>query len=294
MALYAFDGTWNTDELEDDKDTHVSRFLAAYDEPGVQNLYVQGVGTKGGWFGKIIGGVTGAGGWGRVIEARKHLEEHWRGEDLVIVGFSRGAALALDFANEVAKGITPARVPAGARRSGSVVPGIGFVGLWDLVASFGVPGNRINLGYQLTIPPNVKHCYHAMALDERRYTFGLTRVKYQEDRSRADGAKRAYEVWFRGGHGDVGGGNRNPVRNNISFRWMMIRALALGVPLKADALPPALPPDVDPPVKIKEWLVPWRRTPNQYERVHHTVERSLGKGFNDPPAPFLIEQDAPG
>ena len=294
MALYAFDGTWNTDELEDDRDTHVSRFLAAYDEPGVQNLYVQGVGTKGGWFGKIIGGVTGAGGWGRVLDARKHLEEHWRGEDLVIVGFSRGAALALDFANEIAKGITPAGAVAGGRRGGRVVPGIAFVGLWDLVASFGIPGNRINLGYQLTVPPNVKHCYHAMALDERRYTFGLTRVKYQEDRSRPDGAKRAYEVWFRGGHGDIGGGNHNPLRNNISFRWMMIRALALGVPLKAGAIPPVLPLDIDPPVMIKDWLIPWGRKPDRHERVHHTVERSLGKGFNDPPAPFLLEQDAPG
>lgn len=291
MALYAFDGTWNTDEIDDEKDTHVSRFLAAYDEPAVENLYVQGVGTKWGWIGRIAGGITGAGGWGRVLDARRHLEEHWRGEDLVVVGFSRGAALALDFANEVAKGIRPKRAEAGAGRAGVVVPGIAFLGLWDLVASFGIPGNKINFGYQLTVPINVKHCYHAIALDERRYTFKLTRVKYTEDRSRPDGAKRAYEVWFRGGHGDVGGGNRNLARNNISLRWMMLRALALGVQLKAGAIPQALPPDVDPPVMIKEWLIPAKRRPDRHERVHHTVERSLGKGYNDPPPPFLVEQD---
>jgi uncharacterized protein (DUF2235 family) len=291
MALYAFDGTWNTDEIDDERDTNVSRFLAAYAEPDVENLYVQGVGTKLGWLGKVIGGVTGAGGWGRVIEAREHLEQHWRGEPIVVVGFSRGAALALDFVNEIAEGIAPKRpgTPAG---QGRVVPGVAFLGLWDLVASFGIPGNQINLGYQLTVPGHVTHCFHAMALDERRYTFGLTRVKYAEDRSRPDGAKRAHEVWFRGGHGDVGGGNRNTVRSNIALRWMMLRALAVGVQLKTGSIPPALPPDVDPPVQRKRWLISWRRNPDKHERIHYTVERSLNRGFNDPPVPFLLEQDS--
>ena len=61
MALYAFDGTWNREEIDDERDTNVSRFLAAYAEPGIEHLYVQGVGTKLGWLGKVVGGVTGAG-----------------------------------------------------------------------------------------------------------------------------------------------------------------------------------------------------------------------------------------
>jgi len=52
-----------------------------------------------------------------------------------------------------------------------------FVGVWDTVASFGLPGNNLNIGWQLTLPPNVKRCYHAMALDERRGNFPLTRIK---------------------------------------------------------------------------------------------------------------------
>jgi len=251
---------------------------------------VKGVGTKLGWLGRIVGGVTGAGGWGRVIEAREHLEEHWRGEDLVVVGFSRGAALALDFVNEISNGVKPRQRPAGA--ASTVVPNVLFLGLWDLVASFGIPGNRINFGYQLTVPPTVKHCFHAMALDEGRYTFGLTRVKYREDRSRPDGAKRAHEVWFRGSHGDVGGGNRNRARSDIALRWMMMRALALGVRVQPSAIPAPLPPDEDPPVLVKNWLIPKKRAPGTHERVHHTVERSLGKGYNDPPPPVLIEEDA--
>jgi len=289
MALYAFDGTWNVDEIDDERDTNVCRFFAAYDEPGVENQYLQGVGTKFGWIGRAIGGITGAGGWGRVIEAREHLETHWRGEDLVVVGFSRGAALALDFVNEIARGVKPRR---GAADRQAVVPGVAFLGLWDLVASFGIPGNQINLGYQLTVPPTVKHCFHAMALDERRYSFGLTRVKYREDRSRPDGAKRAHEVWFRGSHGDIGGGNRNTSRSDIALRWMMMRAVALGVRVQASAVPPPLLPGDDPPVRVKDWLIPKRRKPETHERVHHTVVRGLGTGYNDPPPPFLIEDDA--
>jgi len=291
MALYAFDGTWNVDEIDDEKDTNVCRFLAAYDEAGVENRYLQGVGTKLGWLGKLAGGITGAGGWGRVLEARAHLEEHWRGEDLVVIGFSRGAALALDFVNEISEGVRPRQAAANGA-SPTVVPNVLFLGLWDLVASFGVPGNQINLGFQLTVPPTVRHCFHAMALDERRYSFGLTRMKYREDRSRPDGAKRAHEVWFRGGHGDVGGGNLNAARSDIALRWMMMRALALGVRVQPSAVPPPLPPDEDPPVRVKDWLIPRRRKPGTHERVHHTVERSLGKGYNDPPPPFLIEEDS--
>ena len=288
MPLYAFDGTWNRDEIDEARDTNVCRLYQASTEPVGRKLYVQGVGTKLGILGKFIGGVTGAGGWGRVHDAMRHLEHNWSGEPVDVVGFSRGSALALDFVNEIAKGIRPTVGPsAGAL----IVPRLRFLGLWDLVASFGVPGNNVNLGYQLTVPQMVEHCYHAMALDERRYTFGLTRVKYAEDKKRPDGAKRAYEVWFRGGHSDVGGGNQNPERSNIALRWIMLKAIRHGVLLDRTKVPPALPDNSDPPVKGKQWVIRWKRNPAANERVHHTVERSLGKGFNDPPPPFLVEPD---
>lgn len=70
-----------------------------------------------------------------------------------IVGFSRGAALALDFANLVAKRGVPVN--------------LGFLKFqeWDL-------------GHNLALPKDVtvERCYHALALDERRQTFMVTRV----------------------------------------------------------------------------------------------------------------------
>ena len=290
MALYAFDGTWNQDEIDDASDTNVCHFRDAYAEPDVANHYAQGVGTKFGWVGKIVGGIAGVGGWARVYDARNQLEKNWHGEPLVVIGFSRGAALALDFVNEISTGITPRNVspPAGSK---TIVPSVRFLGLWDLVASFGIPGNQINLGYQLTIPANVEHCHHAMSLDELRYTFGLTRVKYPSDRQRPDGQKAAYEVWFRGAHSDIGGGNTNRQRSDMALRWMMLKALAVGVRLETAQVPAPLPPELDPPVKIKKWLIAKSRKPGVNERVHYTVQRSLDKGFNDPPTPFHVEQD---
>ena len=286
MRLYAFDGTGNHDSDDDDRDTNVVRFCKAFTGvERVDTLYVKGVGTKLGPIGRVIGGITGAGGWGRVIEARTHLEQHWQGEPIVVVGFSRGSALALDFCNEIAGGVT------GKRMTAPRVPVIRFLGLWDLVASFGIPGNNINLGYQLTVPDAVEHCCHAMALDERRYTFAITRVKYALDKKRENGEKKAYEVWFRGGHGDIGGGNRNVARGSIALRWMMLHALSHGVPLDASAMPaPAVSTDTLP-VQAKQWFLKWARKPAVNERVHESVEWSLNAGYLDPPAPYQVEAD---
>jgi hypothetical protein len=61
MALYAFNGTWNsekTDDLattahEDEGNTNVIRFRGAYE--GQHTSYCNGVGTRLSWFGKLVG-----------------------------------------------------------------------------------------------------------------------------------------------------------------------------------------------------------------------------------------------
>jgi hypothetical protein len=85
------------------------------------------------------------------------------GDEVIdIVGFSRGAALAIAFANKLAKN-HPER-------------SIRFIGVFDIVGEFGAPGQFINLDFNLKMPPNVTRCYHAMALDEHRAVFQLTRL----------------------------------------------------------------------------------------------------------------------
>src|SRR6185369_4296560 len=106
----------------------------------------------------------------RIDEAYDHLCSAWANGDRVIdiVGFSRGAATTLDFCHRIQKdGI---RKPG----NGDVVepqPTIRFLGVWDIVAAFGLAnlGNTaLNIGHHLELPKkNLRYCFHAIALDER-------------------------------------------------------------------------------------------------------------------------------
>jgi uncharacterized protein (DUF2235 family) len=219
MSLYAFDGTWNADKEHDERDTNVRKFFELSAEPGHRKLYTPGVGTRYGLIGSIAGGMFGAGSFSRVKAAYKHLcERHTPGEPIDVIGFSRGAALALDFVN---------RVVDSAAQPGAPPPTFRFIGLFDVVGSFGLPFNlgpipthNINLGHKLSLPPaQATQCFHALALDECRQTFVVTRVA------------GAHEVWFRGVHSDIGGGNGNTKLSYIALRWMLRRAIAAGVPI---------------------------------------------------------------
>jgi len=221
MALYAFDGTWNQDKPGTDRDTNIVWFCAAYGEGA---FYQKGVGSKLGKLGKIIGGITGAGGRSRVKKARNKLKANFnRGDTTIdIIGFSRGAALALHFANKIdRKGVET--------RSGTVFPKIRFLGLWDTVAAFGAPDIPANIGWDLDLPDCVENCRHALALDERRHAFKPERLEEQV----ADTNDEAvlHECWFRGVHSDVGGGNKNIGLSSIALDWMFANAKRAGIKL---------------------------------------------------------------
>lgn len=278
MALYAFDGTWNEDEIGEKHDTNVAKFFNSYQG---RKFYLKGVGTRAGFVGKILGGVAGAGGRFRIREAMEELEKNLaRGERVVdIIGFSRGAALALHFANEIAE----------------EQPGIDvrFLGLWDVVASFGLPGNDLNIGWHLTLPGIVHRCCHAMALDERRGNFQPTRVKAGEGDPPVEG--RLEEVWFRGVHSDVGGGMSIGL-SSIALCWLMRRALDSGLPVDPSELQrfEALR---DPEADISENFDPKLdppRTIGSTDKVHVSVQprgSRGGKEHNDPPPGLTIVND---
>jgi uncharacterized protein (DUF2235 family) len=226
MALYAFDGTGNEDRDGDDRDSNVLDFFRAYDDPLKNDdpkkergsLYMKGIGTRAKELvGEKFSEAFGIGGHRRVRQALDRLENNIEAGDraIHIVGFSRGAALALSFANEVASKMTMAQVK------------IGFMGLFDVVGEFGLPGEHVNAGHNLKFPPNVEHCYHAMALDETRLLFPLTRLSGTGH----DEEKRLQEVWFRGVHSDVGGGNGNRGLNWIALNWMFENAKRAGLPI---------------------------------------------------------------
>lgn len=278
MALYAFDGTWNEDEADEGQNTNVNKFFKSYD---AAKFYLEGVGTRKGFVGKVLGGVTGAGGKVRIREAIAAARQHFDAGDRTvdIIGFSRGAALALHFANELSGEFAGAEIR--------------FLGLWDVVASFGLPGNDINLGWDLYLADGVKKCFHAMALDERRGNFKPTRVRARQGAVLPEG--RLEEVWFRGVHSDVGGGQCIGL-SSIALCWMMKRAVACGLPMDADALAQHaalrdahsvisknFDPKSDPPRRI---------LPD--DCVHETVQplgTVDGRVHNDPPAGLRVIYD---
>lgn len=229
MALYAFDGTWNKpdlDENSDDRNTNVIKFAEYYaqiknagaDLAKMKADYIHGVGNRFGRTGHIVGGFVGAGGKDRVREMVEIVKKNFEAgdEEVDVIGFSRGAAIAVHFCNKLDKGIEV--------RGKTVRPMVRFLGLWDIVPAFGAPGifvgfaSEINFGWDLDLPENVLRCAHAMALNETRQAFNVLRLdskgKYPHVRER----------WFRGVHSDVGGGNGNLGLQSIALHWMMEQA----------------------------------------------------------------------
>lgn len=86
-------------------DTDIDRFSSCYAgyAGAARSTYVNGVGTRFGVIGKALGGAFDLGWNHRAAEAYDALCENYRGGDhnVDVVGFSRGAAIALDFVNKV-------------------------------------------------------------------------------------------------------------------------------------------------------------------------------------------------
>jgi hypothetical protein len=284
MALYAFDGTWNAAKDGDEPNpmhTNVVRFFQAYRKhSGTKDFYLAGVGTRFGAVGRALGGAFGLGELPRINEAYDQLCQNWAAGDTIIdvVGFSRGAATTLDFCHCVMK--------RGIRRPGSdavveASPRIRFLGVWDVVAAFGL-GNLgddlLNIGHHLSLPKgNLQYCFHAMALDERRPSFLHTRLP------------GACEVWFRGVHSDVGGGDGNSGLNDIALKWMMKKAKAAGLPIADEDIAalkpnPAAAPKQDHKLPLKIRLI------SAIDRCHYTV--SPVDGCINPPTTCAVETEA--
>ena len=150
----------------------------------------------------------------------------------------------------------------------------------DVVAAFGLAnlGNTaLNIGHHLSIPrANLRHCFHALALDERRPSFLPTRLN------------GACEVWFRGAHSDVGGGNGNAGLNDVSLTWMMRKAKAAGLPITDGEIAalqpvPTAAPHFDPKLPFTTRLI------SAVDRRHYTV--SPVNGCTSPPDTCAVETE---
>jgi hypothetical protein len=191
-----------------------------------------------------------------------------------IAGFSRGAALALSFANEIASKMKDLDIR--------------FIGLFDVVGEFGLPGEHVNAGHNLHMPPNALNVFHAMALDETRLLFPLTRLSGSGPTT----GVVLQEVWFRGVHSDVGGGNNNGSLNPVALNWLFQNAKRCGLPIResdvlaniANVLKPAALSTHKIDLEVK------RRIRNT-DLLHSSVVITAGERFNNPSAELARVDD---
>jgi len=252
--VLCIDGTWNdpTDATESGSGTtNVLRLFKAVsrDESKQYARYFPGVGNEvqNGWFGRLFGGAFGWGADRLRDEAYAVLVTNWRpGDRIFIFGFSRGAAIARMLANLIHKEGIPQSITVTKDDEGRIVEyknrgrkqvnlKVEMLGVWDTVASFGIPVNvlgvkfhEINLFKDFTIAPNIRHAYHLLAVDERRDAFKPTLMNHSR--------RGIDEIWFPGVHSDVGGGFDRRRLADITLKFMVDRAQELGLVFHPDSL----------------------------------------------------------
>lgn len=318
-----------TPEAKTDKGrylTNVVFFYKEYVKSGLHAEYFPGVGS-GAWFvtqtGKmldfIFGGAFGIGALGIVKDAFEKLKKNFKeGDyDIDIIGYSRGAAIARMFADKIFKDYShlvgqrgnplfDKKAQPTIDKNGELKPllpiidengklnsppPIRFVGLYDTVASFGIPFNENELFFQHVLPRTVENAFHAMSIDLSRLGFGIDRAY----------GVNVLEVWFRGGHGDIGGnsalsksGKPNRGRTNITLNFMLKKAKAVGISLNFNALD--YPTNINAEIIVDDDILDkltkkdLSRQERKYDVFHHSFfgENGLeiplkgGKNF-DPP-----------
>jgi RHS repeat-associated protein len=296
LVLFAFDGTDNTDDeawlrRRGSSLTNVVHFRNAYDDGNAR--YITGVGTdhRDGRYADIVsanydvnvlvdtitdraGNYSGPDRIARMelymIEEAQRETNDQQAMDIDIIGFSRGAAQARDFANRLVRSTSNGfyrydRMINGQRVTGCQRVNFRFMGLWDTVLS----ENRTGHTYQLGIPPQFSYVAQAVALNEYRSRIGsvLSDIPFWNATRNPQDARNHYgyfplesisgsgtpqgatriELGFVGAHADIGGGygeNDNQL-SRVALSWMVAQAQIAGVRMRADQVPVI---DMDNPV----------------------------------------------
>jgi uncharacterized protein (DUF2235 family) len=272
LAIF-IDGTWNVE----DNNTNVWRLYSlcsAADEGKGEQLcfYTKGVGTSYG--SKFKGGVLGMGFTTIIRQAYDWLISHYRkGDEIFIFGFSRGSYAARSLAGLIGRcGVPTIGSPVGIDEVYSryqlgnartiyqlldlhsqgkdedfllfekwmvehcVTADITMVGVWDTVGA--LIGNYDYLETGLRLP--IKHVYHAIAIDEHRWSFAATLLtrnihsnKPPSEQSHPRPIQDVEQRWFPGAHGNIGGGYESDPLSQRPLVWITEKAVALGLKISS-------------------------------------------------------------
>lgn len=235
--IICLDGTGNDPEdavqesgkdgrLEDDNISNVLKLhlLAGgklnniQNNPRQQTYYYSGVGTRGTIFRRTLASLFAKVSPKLIMKkAYNDLCENYKeGDEIFIFGFSRGAAIARMLACKISdKGVKEYKTK------------IKFLGVWDTVASIGMPNLDDNtrpisdvVFENGTIANAIEYAVHLVAIDETRKAFRPVLMNV---------SNKIEEIWFAGVHSDVGGGYYSDGLSDISLEFMIKRASHCGL-----------------------------------------------------------------
>ncbi len=258
IAIF-LDGTTNNERSH----TNVSKLfnlVTLQNNPQVSAAYLRGVGNGA----DFVGILTGSGIRGEVCNGYLYLAEHYnheRMDEIYLFGFSRGAYAARILAGMIhSAGIVDlSAIPKSKRlkyvkkiynahkgdktlkeRRKAVFEltqqemdydsyKIEFMGLWDTVASLGIPDYKDDYYVEETKYHdqlcNIKSASQALSLNDNRgsvFTPSILTDDYLVKYCKEVNPKEiTNEVWFFGAHSDVGGGAFNTNISGVSLNWMI-------------------------------------------------------------------------
>lgn len=266
------DGTWNKPDNENV--TNVEKIArTVQSDPsatgGVHQLvyYISGVGAGSYEADRLLGGAFGFGLFHNVVACYRFLAQNYEpGDEIFVIGFSRGAYTARSVAGMLAGvglltkvGLVEERLRTAVHLyQGTTLPEgafgesvdefkhdhchavtVTFLGVFDTVGALGVPGfaRHTPRFHSVQLSDQVLCARQALAIDEPRLKFAPT--LWEAPSKPAEAATedpRVKQVWFEGAHSDVGGGYAQTGLSDTSLLWMAREAHAAGLVFDAALL----------------------------------------------------------
>lgn len=245
------DGTWDSSASL----TNVYKIFKACRTTATQvPYYDDGVGADGNPIERLVGGAFGAGLRQKIKEGYSKIAHAYDVDDAIFLfGFSRGAFTARSLAGMIAVAGLPTKnfdkalveaafqayrnkdqrdqILAELQANYSMYNAkITMIGVWDTVGSLGIPAifggiSPLLYGFlDTSLHEDVLNAFHALAVDERRAEFPPTLWA-----AKANPQQTLEQTWFSGVHCDVGGGYPDHGLSDITFSWMLSKAVPLGL-----------------------------------------------------------------
>ena len=175
-----------------------------------RSFYYAGIGTYGSWLEQKLNAAFAieSGHVANILNrAINDFKQHYTPsiKQIILIGFSRGAALARRFAALITPLIKhPSIIEA-------VIDTVASIG-WPNLNKNHRPSTEVVFEHGNTLPEGVTQALHLVALDEQRLAFRPTLINQ-------DG--RTLEIWLAGAHSDIGGGYRKDGIGDISLRLLI-------------------------------------------------------------------------